>query len=574
MVSLRALLLIGMTPLALCACSTMRQAAAQPVETHVGESPFGLYLAGQAAQSNGESAAAAELLNRAAAAARNPEGAGFLAGQAFVAALLAGDVGKAAELAPSGPEVEPAMQHLGELVRGVEAMAQNKTAVARAQLKLAEVDHGAGPAAALLSPFASAQAGDVQASFVQPVIAGDPVAQFFARLDQGKLFERARHYDEAETAFRSLIARGDPGGIASLELGRMLERRGRGAEAVAIYDAALARSKGDDTLLAARANAANKRSPPALPSLRADAAEALMAPASVASSRKDEEAALYDVRLALRLDPTRDEAWLLLGDTLDNLGDKQAARLAYGKPRRGSPQYQAARAKLAWSYQAQGQKEQALVIARQTLAADPKDRSAATNLADLLRSDERYEDSAKVLDAIITAEGGEADWKLLYMRAVDAEQSGRWEAAEADLKRALALQPDEPELLNFLGYSWIDRGERLPEALEMVQKAVNMDPHSGAMLDSLGWGYFRLGDYPKAVEQLEAAAALDPADPDVNDHLGDAYWRVGRKLEARFQWRRVLTLEPPAKLRAQVQTKIDKGLDGPAAPSQVAEGQQ
>jgi Flp pilus assembly protein TadD len=205
------------------------------------------------------------------------------------------------------------------------------------------------------------------------------------------------------------------------------------------------------------------------------------------------------------------------------------------------------------------------------VATHPTDREAGVTLADLLRADERYDDSAKVLDGLIAA--GAPDWRLLYMRAVDNQETGRWDAAEADLQRALKIRPDDPELLNFLGYTWIDRGEKLTQALAMVRKAVDLDPHSGAMIDSLGWGYYRLGDYQSAVDNLETAVTLEPADPDVNNHLGDAYWRVGRKLEARFQWTRVLSLDPSAKLKAEVEGKLKSGLEGPDAPAVVADEQ-
>ncbi|MBV8593169.1 MAG: tetratricopeptide repeat protein, partial [Caulobacteraceae bacterium] len=208
--------------------------------------------------------------------------------------------------------------------------------------------------------------------------------------------------------------------------------------------------------------------------------------------------------------------------------------------------------------------------AREAMAATPTDDDAAVVLADLLRADERYDESAAVLGPLIAKGGDKADWRLLYMRAVDAEESGRWADAERDLQAALVLKPDEPELLNFLGYSWIDRGEKLPLALAMVERAVKLDPNSGAMLDSLGWGYYRLGVYRNAVEKLEAAVVLEPADPDVNNHLGDAYWRVGRQSEARFQWTRVLTLDPSAKLRAEVEGKLKTGLAPSAQPVRAA----
>ena len=156
------------------------------------------------------------------------------------------------------------------------------------------------------------------------------------------------------------------------------------------------------------------------------------------------------------------------------------------------------------------------------------------------------------------------------MRRTDQEpvEAGDAEKAEADLQAALKLDPDEPELLNFQGYFWIDRGEHLKDAVAMVQKAVDAEPQSGEMVDSLGWGYYKLGDFPKAVSQLESAVALEPAIPEVNDHLGDAYWRVGRKTEATFQWRRALSLAPDDKLKARDEAKLASplGPDAPAGP--------
>ena len=346
----------------------------------------------------------------------------------------------------------------------------------------------------------------------------------------------------------------------------MLERRGRGAEAVAIYDAALSGKKGGDDIVAARARVAAHQPPPPQTPLRTLAAEALIAPATALLAEKQEEIALAYLRLALRLDPTRDEAWVLVGDVLEANDDEVNARAAYARVKPGAGEYIAARSKLAWSYQESGDKAAAIAAARETVSQKPGDRDAAVTLADLLRADERYDESAQVLDGLIGTDLGKADWRLLYMRAVDLEESDRWNEAERDLQAALNLRPDEPELLNFLGYSWIDRGERLPEAMAMVKKAVELQPQSGAMIDSLGWAYYRLGDYPAAVTKLEEAIVLEPGDPDVNNHLGDAYWRVGRKIEAGFQWRRVLTLDPTTKLKAEVDAKLATGLDRPTSP--------
>ena len=152
---------------------------------------------------------------------------------------------------------------------------------------------------------------------------------------------------------------------------------------------------------------------------------------------------------------------------------------------------------------------------------------------------------------------------------ISCSRSGQWAAAEKDLVAALAQQPNEPDLLNYLGYAWIDRGERLSEAMDMVKRAVAANPRSGAMVDSLGWAYYRIGDYRNAVEKLEEAVLLSPADPEINNHLGDAYWRVGRTIEARFQWSRALSLDPTPAIKADAEAKLKTGLP-PAGGAAVA----
>ena len=493
----------------------------------------------------------------------------FLSVRAFTAALIAGDIDRAATIAPQGPSAEAPLRHLGALVRGADALADGDGRRSRAILTGPDADPVNEAGTALLAPWAAAAAGQTEASIVHPVIEGDAVSQFFANLDQGRLFERAKRWDEAETAYRALIAKGDPGGLASLALGQMLERRGRQKEAVAIYDAALAKNAGSPLLLEGRTRALARGAPPKQMDIRQGAAEALIAPASVLVVRKQPELALAYLRLALKLDPGLGEAWVMVGDVLGGNGDSAGARAAYAQVKPGSPQYLSAREKLAWLAQNAGDKTEAVKIARETYAAAPGDEDAAVTLADLLRVNENYAESAAILDKVIAAKGDKTDWRLLYMRAIDYQESGRWPDAERDLRIALKQKPDDPELLNFLGFSWIDRGEQLPLALSMVRKAVELEPQSGAMIDSLGWGYYRLGDYPKAVEKLEAAVELEPGDPDVNDHLGDAYWRVGRQTEARFQWRRVLTLAPSPKVQAAVEAKLKDGLA--ASPVKVAD---
>jgi Flp pilus assembly protein TadD len=137
---------------------------------------------------------------------------------------------------------------------------------------------------------------------------------------------------------------------------------------------------------------------------------------------------------------------------------------------------------------------------------------------------------------------------------------GRWELTEADMRRALELSPDQPEALNFLGYGWIDRGVHLDEGLALIQRAAELRPQSGHIIDSLGWAYFRVGDFERALEFLDRAVELEPADATLNDHLGDVYWRLGRRVEARYQWNRALAMRPTDDQRATIEKKVASGL--------------
>lgn len=527
-------------------------------------SPYGMFLAGQAALNDGQSREAARYFE---AAKASPDADVMVSEKAFIAALLAGDIDKAAQLAPTGEDASEATKRLGKLVTGVDALADGKGKLAQSLLSPEGVGFPHRTATALLQPWAAAAAGDTEASLVRPQVRADRIVDYFGQLGQAYLYERARKYDEAETDFKAMTGNGQSSEMAVLAYGGFLERRGRKADAQALYAEALAREPASISLKAAAARvAAGKPAPPA-PTIREGAAQALLAPATAMLQAKQTQIALAYLRLALKLDPSRDEAWVMVGDVMQAAGDNDAARAAYGHPKPGSAEYSSAQAKLAWSYEGAGDHETALKLARQAAAGgDPDGR---LTLADLLRSNEHYQEAADLLTGLI-AEAKAPEWRLYYARAVTLEKLGRWPEAQSDLQAALKLRPDEPELLNYLGYSWIDRGERLNEALAMVQKAVLANPRSGAMVDSLGWAYYRLGDYKQAVQRLEQAVELEAGDPDINNHLGDAYWMAGRKDEARFQWRRVLTLKPDAKMRAEAEQKLAQGLAPPGAPTKVA----
>jgi Flp pilus assembly protein TadD len=529
-------------------------------------SAYGMYLAGEAALNDGRTQEATRYFE-AARASDPPEPS--VDEKAFTAALLAGDVPRAAALAPTNPDSSEPIRRMGALVRAVELMADNKGKDAYGLLTSPDIGFPHKPAASLLAPWAAAQAGNTEASLVRPQVRGDRIVDYFGALGQALLFERAGRFDEAETNFKAATSGPTQSELAILNYGAFLERRGRRLDAVALYQAALDVMP-DATLTAAKNRAATGGKAPPAPSLREGAAQALLAPVATMVSAKQAQIALAYLRLLLRLDPARGDAWMTVGDLMQSNGDAVAARAAYSHVPPGSSDYLSAQGKLAWSYAQADDQATAEKIAR--TAAASGDPDARLTLADLLRGADKCAEASAILgDLIRTAP--KPDWRLHFGRAVCLEKLGRWPEAESDLQAALKLRPDEPELLNYLGYSWIDRGVRLKEALGMVEKAVGQNPRSGAMVDSLGWAYYKLGDYKQAVEKLEAAVELEAGDPDINDHLGDAYWRVGRRDEARFQWRRVLTLKPDDKQRAAAEAKLASPLGPDGAPSQKVAGQ-
>jgi len=552
----RTLLLAFAAPLVLLGgCAATQKTEEAPLGAPVAaDSAYGMFLAGSAALQEGRNGDAARFLEL----ARTQSGDDpAVAERAFTAALMAGEIQKAALLAPDGATASEPGKRLGRLVKVVAALNEGKGKVAKAELSNDGIGFPHRAAAALLGPWVAASVGDAEGSVVRPQLRGDAGVDYFGQIGQAHLFERAKRYDEAETDFKAVTAGENPSEIAVLAYGGFLERRGRRPDALAIYDAALRRNPSNLSLKAARARAGANKSAPAMPTLKEGAAFALLAPAATMISAKQESVGLAYLRMALTLDPQRNDAWLMLGDLLQQNGDVENARLAYSKPKPTAAEFPAAQAKLAWSYQSAGDKEGALKLARTGAATG--DPEARTTLSDLLRANEQYPEAIELLNGLI-AEAKSPDWQLYYARGQAYERSGHWKEAEADLTQALKLRPDEAELLNYLGYAWIDRGERLDEAMGMVEKAVAANPRSGAVVDSLGWAHYRLGDYKKAVEILEQAVELEAGDPEINNHLGDAYWMVGRKDEAGFQWRRVLTLKPDDKIKTDAEKKLANGL--------------
>jgi tetratricopeptide (TPR) repeat protein len=272
---------------------------------------------------------------------------------------------------------------------------------------------------------------------------------------------------------------------------------------------------------------------------------------------------LLHLRVAGYLRPDHADALLLTADVLEELGQHELAVETYAKFPPEDPTYVTAEIGRAGALRSQD-KADAAIEALQALARTHGDLVGVQYaLGDILRSEERFDEAEVAYTAAIDLrdEINEDDWVLFFYRGICHEQSKDWAPAEADFRRALALNPTQPQVLNYLGYGLVDRGEKLDEALGMIKKAVAADPEKGYIIDSLAWAYFRLGRYEEALAPMERASLLEPVDPVVTDHLGDVYWKVGRNLEAQFQWRRALSFEPTEKDAIRIRRKLEVGLD-------------
>jgi len=533
------------------------------------DSLYGMFLSGKAAEAGGRNADAALYYSQLAAA--DLDNADFLKERAFTAALMAGEIGIAAKMAP-GPPTEAglptASYRLGRLTQAVDALAVGDPADAYKRLTTEDLGATHRVAAAVLAPWAAAAAGDVDNSVALPGTR-DPVAAPFAQFSQAVLLERAGKLTDAEKIYKQMAEGENALGAFKVGYGEFLERRGRRGDAAKIYEGLLREVPNDPGVTASLQRAKGRGKAPAIQTPQQGAAQSLFAMAVGLLGQRQTESGYIYLRLALRLDPGRNDALLMVGDYLEQSGDLQGAREAFAKLPPTAPTYFAARTRLAFNYAQDEEPEQALTVARELVKTSPKDPQAQALLADLLNGANQYDEAIKVLNNAIAVQGEQASWRLYYARAISQERSGRWPDAEKDLQKALTLSPNEADILNYLGYTWADRGERLPEALTMLLRANRANPASGAIIDSLGWVYYKMGEYPRALGLLERAVTAAPGDPDVNSHLGDVYWRVGRKVEAQFQWTRVLSLNPNPKLKAEAEEKLKSGLP-PAPPAPPA----
>ena len=341
--------------------------------------------------------------------------------------------------------------------------------------------------------------------------------------------------------------------------GRWLSRNDTADAAAAVYEAFDKKLARHPLVVdGIREAKAGKKMPPLIHSAQAGAAEALYGIGASLTRRGAEDLALVYLQLALYLEPTHALALLSLGDLYETVKRPQLAIKAYERVPANSLLKRNAQIQLATNLDTVERSEDGIKILKGLTEENPKDIESIMALGNIERGKKKFAECGDTytlgIDALPSI--NDQSWVFFYFRGICYERSKQWPKSEADLKKALELKPEQPHVLNYLGYSWIDQGINLDEGMKMIRRAVEQRPDDGYIVDSLGWAYYRIGNFEEATKHLERAIDLRPEDPTINDHLGDAYWKVGRKLEAKFQWAHARDLKPEAGGAAQ-----DRGED-------------
>ncbi|CUH75110.1 tetratricopeptide repeat protein [Tropicibacter naphthalenivorans] len=525
----------------------------------------GSYLAARQASFLGDYEAAAHYYGRALAfAPTKPE----LLERAILANISLGEMDDAAALARQMTANGYASELAQMAIIAQEAASGNFATV----VEMIDAQQGVGPLGdGLVKAWALVGLGDMDGA----MDSFDAVAQIqglgpFAAYHRALALAATGQFQQAD----ALLADDTAGGMVNTRRGVMaraevLSQLGRNDEAVTLF----ARAFGQDVDPALAQMRSALEAGETLPfthvtNAKDGMAEVFFTLAGALSSEGNNDLTLLYTRLAEHLRPTHVDAILLSAELLDQMQQHDLALAAYARVPSDHPSFHAAELGRAEALRKSGLEEDAITVLRGLTQSHGDLPIVWTTLADVYRADERF---AEGVEAYTTAMGlfdeiTERQWFLFYARGICQEREGNWPEAEADFRRALELNPEQPQVLNYLGYSLVEKQLKLDEALELIERAVAARPNSGYIVDSLGWVLYKLGRYEEAVPHMERAAELMPIDPIVNDHLGDVYWSVGRAREAEFMWKRALSFvdwedaaeEADPEL---IKRKIEVGLD-------------
>jgi Flp pilus assembly protein TadD len=524
---------------------------------------YGDFITARYAAVSDDPVAAAKYARR--AQAGEPKDAALLE-RAVVASLLAGEADEAATLAKGTDDATLKQAPFASLMRIANDIALGRNKPALQRLNQGGLGAVNVEATHFLSAWLAAPA-DVDAAltrFAPPGARG--VAANGEAVSGLILLARNRPVD-AQVHLEQAWKRGDhtPAAVAALIPLVAASDPDRAQKIIAAYR----NEAGYDPLVEAAAASPSRASDKL--STREGVASALAMLGHGILVRANPELATLYFSLALHVYPDLDAARIDLADSLREQGRGAAAIKVLAGVGSNSIYRPQASMTEAFLREDLGDHEEARAAASAALAKS-RPRDMLVQAGDLNRSQNRHADAEALYDEALKldAANSRADWRLYFARAAERDRLGRWQDAEADIRRALELEPERPELLNFLGFSLVQRGGDVRGGLDLIEKAAARRPDQGYIVDSLGWAHYRLGDFAEAVTQLERAAELSPSDPEIIDHLGDAYWRHGQQQDADYSWRRALQLKPAAELADSLKQKLQGGLADQPRPRAVA----
>jgi Flp pilus assembly protein TadD len=548
--------LLSLSMLSACAASDPSRGAGDAMQSGV----LGNYLAGRFAMSEGDAATASRDLLKALAARPNDQ---ELMEQAFIATLLAGRP-EAVKLAARLPN-----NQFSRLVLANVEIRSGRWSAAEQQFRKLPRQGLSQVLQPLLVAWAQLGDGhpDSALSTLQPYVE-DPRFRTLFLANAALIADLGNRRDEAGKLYHALET-------------TMAEPNLRLTQILASWQARTGQPVDAQRSLASLAKVATDTSI-ALPGLLANVtkrvvtkpgdgiAETYFTFAAMLRAQDMNDPALIMLRMALDLRPDLAAARLLMADLMASQHHPALALAALSDVPSGDPMYPVVELRRATLLNMLGRTDETMRILQRLSEDYPSSSLPDTARGDMLRAKKQYPEAVQAYDKAIARlqDPLPTDWVLFYSRGVAEDQARQWSKAEADLKRALELSPNQPFVLNYLGYSWADRGEHLDKARQMIQAAAQARPNDGAITDSLGWIQFRQGDIAGAVKTLERAVELEPEDPTINGHLGDAYAAVGRKIEAQYQWRRALTLNPAPDDAAKLEAKLNTGHVGPVLSGQ------
>ena len=527
-------------------------------------SETGSFLAGLAALDSLRADRASDYFMR---AAENDWDNPVFTSRAFLSYLLAGKISDAAAIAQHVLELDP-QDELARLTLGTVALKQRR--YASTDQTLARINEGSliGITAGIMRAWAQVGSGNLGTAYATLDTVGEGGFAEFLTFHRALIADLGGDREQAVRLAREAyevdpyVAR-----IAEAYI-RILGNAGQFEEAQAVLDDLADEGVDYPSLEALKAPISAGRRPGLfVADVQSGAAELYHGLGAALAMDGSSELGIVFLRLALYLEPGATSAAMTLGELLSDAGRYEDAARVYESVPRESPMRTSALIRLAENLDSQDRREEAISRLRNIINTEPGNIEALGVLGDILRYDEQWSEAASVYSQLIDTfeKDRPRDWRFYYVRGIAYERAGEWALAEPDFLKALELNPEHPHVLNYLGYSWVDQGMNLTEALEMIERAVEMAPRDGYIIDSLGWAFYKLGRIDEAIVELERAVQLLPDDPELNDHLGDVYWVAGRQREAMFQWRIAIDVDEAGNVTERARPKLINGLD-PDAP--------